>query len=58
MITLDQQHWWEICEALYDDSTGPIDPPNIFVDVIDEVSVELHFPTPADETFFRLRWLD
>lgn len=56
MISLDQQHWWDICEAIYDDSTGPIDEPRMFVDVVGQ-QVELHFPTPADETMFRLRWL-
>lgn len=57
MIRLPQQHWWEICESIYDDTTGPIDEPNIFVDVVDQDWIELHFPTPADETLFCLRWL-
>lgn len=57
MIRLSQQHWWEICEAIYDDSTGPIEAPKLFVDVIDADWVEIHCPTPQDETFFRLCWL-
>jgi hypothetical protein len=58
MIRVPQQHWWEICEAIYDDSAGPIDPPQIFADVIDADWVELHFFTPADETLFCLRWIN
>ena len=57
MIRLTHHDWWELTERLFDDSTGEIDDPGIAVEIIDENWIGLHFPTPADQTLFCLRWI-
>ena len=57
MIRLSHNDWWELTEAIFDDSTGPIDDPGIQVEIIDQDWIGLHFDTPANETLFALRWI-
>ena len=48
MIRMSHTAWWELTEAIFDDSAGEID----------DAWIGLHFATPQDETLFCLRWLN
>lgn len=57
MICLDQQTWFEIAEAMLDDSAGEIDEPPFKVEQ-DGLLFCLIFDDPKQETLFRLRWIN
>lgn len=58
MIVLALDDWFEVAEACLDDSAGAVDEPEFIIDQDDEQgTITLTFATPAEETFFRLRWL-
>jgi hypothetical protein len=58
MITLSRNQWFELSEALLDDSAGPLDVP--WTHDWDETTdlVTLEFADPREQTVFLLRYSD
>ena len=58
MITLSRNQWFELSEAVLDDSAGPLDVPWTYSwdEATDLVTID--FDNPAEQTVFLLRYSD